>query len=432
MEPTAAIMPERARTPTIGRYRWVICALLFYATTVNYMDRSVLAVLSPMLKTQIGWTDTQYGNINAAFSAAYAVGLLFAGGLIDKFGVRIGYPVAMALWGMASISHGLVHTVVGFGIARVFLGLFEAANFPAAMKSVAEWFPRKERSLCVGLFNAGSNVGAVLAPLIVPIIATSVWGWRPAFCITGVAELMWICFWLSIYRKPEEHPRVSAAELAYIRSDPLESQVKISWRKLLPYPQTWAFSVGKFLTDPVWWLWLFWAAPYLNEKFHVDIKHIGPPLIVIYILADAGSIGGGWIASWLAKMGFTHNACRKLAMLICAVCVVPVALATQLNNMWAVVLLIGLAAAAHQGFSANLFALAGDLFPRRCVGSVVGIGGMFGAVAGIVMQLAAGRIRDHWHTFLPLFIYAGSAYLVAVLIIQLLSPRLAMIADSQD
>jgi ACS family hexuronate transporter-like MFS transporter len=425
----AAVVELNYSNPSVGsRYRWMICALLFFATTVNYMDRQVLAVLSPKLKTEIGWTDTQYGNINAAFSAAYAVGLLFAGGLLDKFGVRVGYPIAMALWGLASISHAFVHTIFGFGVARVFLGLFEAGNFPAAMKTVAEWFPRKERALSVGLFNAGSNVGAILAPLLVPIIAIH-WGWRPAFCVTGIAELIWICFWLSMYKKPEDHPRVSSAELKFIRSDPPEAVTKIPWARLFPYSQTWAFAVGKFLTDPVWWLWLFWAAPYLNEKFHVDIKHIGPPLIVIYILADGGSIGGGWIASLLIRAGCTHNMGRKLAMLICGICVVPVVLATKLDHMWAVVFLIGLAAAAHQGFSANLFALAGDLFPRRCVGSVVGIGGMCGAISGIVMQLAAGRIVDRLHTYLPLFIFAGSAYLLAVLIIQFLSPRLKPIDE---
>ncbi|HMB96825.1 MAG TPA: MFS transporter, partial [Tepidisphaeraceae bacterium] len=272
-QPTAVTLSAPAPPRSVGRYRWLICALLFYATTVNYMDRSILAVLSPMLKTQIGWTDTQYGNINATFSAAYAIGLLFAGGLIDKFGARIGYPVAMALWGLASISHALVSTTLGFGIARAFLGLFEAANFPAAIKTVAEWFPRKERSLAIGIFNAGSNVGAVLAPLSAPFIAER-WGWQPAFCITGIAELIWIFFWLSIYRKPEQHPRVRPEELAYIRSDPPEAISKIPWKNLLPYPQTWAFGIGKFLTDPVWWLWLFWAAPYLNEKFHVNIKQI--------------------------------------------------------------------------------------------------------------------------------------------------------------
>jgi len=406
----------------VGRYRWVICGLLFFATTVNYVDRNVLAVLSPMLQVKIGWTNTQYGDINAAFTMAYAVGLLFAGGLIDRFGTRFGYPVFMALWGMASISHAFVSTVTGFRRARMALGLFESGNFPAAIKTTAEWFPRKERSLAIGLFNSGSNVGAILAPLLVPVI-TIHFGWQAAFCITGVLELIWICFWLAIYKKPEEHPRVSKAELNYIMSDPADPPAKIPWLRLFPYPQTWAFSVAKFLTDPVWWFWLFWVAPYLAKKFGMDIKHIGLPLIVIYCMASVGSIGGGWIASGLARMGWSTNMCRKLALLICAVLVLPVTVATKAPGEWSAVLLIGLAAAAHQGFSANLFALSGDLFPRKAVGSVVGIGGMLGAVGGMLFQWAAGRVVDHW-SYVPLFIYAGTAYVLAIGLIQLLSPRL--------
>jgi ACS family hexuronate transporter-like MFS transporter len=435
--------------PAAGRstnYRWMICGLLFFATTVNYVDRSVLAVLSPMLQDKIGWTNTEYGFINAAFSAAYAIGLLFAGGLLDKFGTRLGYPLAMALWGIASVSHILVTTsfglgiarvfrnglapwfavgtvplaVIGFGIVRVFLGLFEAGNFPAAMKTVAEWFPRKERSLCVGLFNSGSNIGAILAPLVVPVIAYK-FGWQYAFCLTGVLELIWIICWLGIYREPARHPRVNAAELNHIMSDPADPPSKIAWARLLPFPQTWAFGIAKALTDPIWWFWLFWAAPYLKHEFQVDLKHIGLPLIVLYNLASIGSIGGGWIPVVFLRMGFTHGGARKMSLLFCGLCVVPVMVVSRVHNLWGVVFLLGLAAAAHQGFSANLFALTGDLFPRRVVGSITGIGGMMGGVASIVLQISAGIIVDHTGYF-PLFIVFGLSYLVAVLVIQLLAP----------
>jgi MFS transporter, ACS family, hexuronate transporter len=315
------------------------------------------------------------------------------------------------------------------------LGLFEAGNFPAAIKTVAEWFPKKERSLAIGIFNSGSNVGAILAPILVPLVVVGAqrvsngrFGWQAAFCVTGILELIWICFWVAIYRKPEEHPKVSRGELNYIMSDPPDPAVKIPWLRLFPYSQTWAFSVAKFLTDPVWWFWLFWAAPYLSKTFGMDIKHIGLPLIVIYCLASVGSIGGGWIASGLARTGMSVNMCRKLALLICAICVVPVTIVSKVPGEWPVVLLIGLAAAAHQGFSANLFALSGDLFPRKAVGSVVGIGGMLGAVGGMLFQWAAGRVVDRWGTYLPLFVYAGLAYLVSITIIQLLSPRLEQAA----
>ncbi len=427
----AAVELEYDSLGPVGRYRWVICGLLFYATTVNYMDRSVLAVLEPLLRTKIGWDSVQYGNITSAFSAAYAVGLLFAGRIIDRLGTRIGYPLFMALWGLASISHAFARTVFGFGIARVFLGLFEAGNFPAAVKTVAEWFPKKERSLAIGVFNSGSNIGAILAPIIVsPVLAAALhlthgrFGWQAAFFVTGILEIVWIIFWLAIYRRPEQHRKVSKAELDYILSDPPDPPRKIPWARLLPHRQTWAFAIGKFLTDPVWWFWLFWSAPYLHDKFGVDIKHIGLPLIVIYNMASVGSIGGGWIAAGFARAGFSMNVGRKMGLLICGLLVLPVMAAPFLHNEWGVVLLIGLAAAAHQGFSANLFALSGDLFPKQVVGSVVGIGGMFGAVAGIIVPLAAGHIIKSFQTYLPLFIFAGSAYVVAILIIQLLSPRL--------
>jgi ACS family hexuronate transporter-like MFS transporter len=414
---------DYAGTMRPTRFRWVICTLLFFATTVNYVDRSVLSVLAPTLKDKIHWTDTNYGDINAAFTAAYAVGLLLAGRLIDVIGVRFGYTVALICWSISSMCHALVRTAFGFGVARVCLGLFESANFPAAIKSVAEWFPNKEQSFAIGLFNSGSNIGAIVAPLVVPIIAIK-FGWQWAFIATGAAGLIWVLFWLPIYRRPAEHPRVSKEELAYITSDPHESITPVKWAKLLPHPQTWAFSIGKFLTDPVWWFWLFWAAPFFHDKFGVDLKHIGLPLIVIYNLASFGSIAGGWIPTGFARMGCSHNMARKVAMLICALFVLPVMATPQVKNEWVAIFLIGVAAAAHQGFSANLFALSGDLFPRRAVGSVVGIGGMFGAIAGMLFQAGAGRVVDRFHSYLPLFVTAGGAYLVAIAIIHMLAPRL--------
>lgn len=405
------------------RFRWVICALLFFATTVNYVDRSVLGVLAPTLQQKIGWSDTNYGDINAAFTAAYAIGLLFAGWLIDAIGTRVGYALFLVLWSVASICHAFVKTAFGFGVARVGLGLAEAGNFPAAVKTVAEWFPRKERSFAIGLFNSGSNVGAILAPILVPILALQ-WGWQSAFVATGVVGLVWVFFWLPIYRTPEVHPRCSKEELCYIQSDPGRTTLPVSWNRLLPLRETWAFSIGKFLTDPIWWFWLFWAAPFFNARYGLDLKHIGLPLVIIYNFATVGSIVGGWISNGLAKLGWSVNAARKTALLICALCVLPVMITPKVGNEWLAVCLIGIAAAAHQGFSANLFALSGDLFPQQAVGSVVGIGGMLGAVGGMLFQAAAGRVVDRFHTFLPLFVAAGAGYLLAVLIIQVLSPRL--------
>ncbi len=296
---------------------------------------------------------------------------------------------------------------------------------------MAEWFPNKERSFAIGLFNSGSNVGAIIAPLVVPIIAIK-FGWQWAFVATGSAELIWVFFWIPIYRRPAEHPRVSKEELAYITSDPHESVVPVKWAELVVHRQTWAFSVAKFLTDPIWWFWLFWASPFFHDKFGVDLKHIGIPLIIIYNLASVGSIAGGWIPTGFARLGWSNNAARKIALLICAVCVLPVTITPKMGNEWIAILLIGVAAAAHQGFSANLFALSGDLFPRRAVASVVGIGGMFGAIGGMLFQAAAGRIVDHLHSYLPLFVIAGSAYVVAMLIIQILTPRLEMATFADD
>lgn len=407
----------------VGYFRWIICALLFFATTINYIDRTVLGVLEPTLQEKIGWTATQYGDINSAFNLAYAIGFLFAGWMMDKIGTRWGYSISLIVWSIAAAAHAFANSVAGFAVARFALGIGESGNFPAAIKTVAEWFPKKERALATGIFNAGTNVGAVVSPAIVPILYAW-YGWQSAFIATGLVGMVWVFFWWPIYRRPQEHPRVSPEELAYIESDPPDPPTRIPWLDLLPFRQTQAFAAGKFLTDAVWWFYLFWFAKFMNEQFGVNIKTIGLPMITVYLLADIGSIAGGWQSSWLLGRGWTANAARKTAMLTCALCVVPVVMAPLVADKWTAVLLIGLATAAHQGFSANLFTLTSDMFPRRAVGSVVGIGGFAGAMGGVLMNLSAGRLRDMTGNYIAMFAMAASAYLTALLIIHLLVPRL--------
>jgi ACS family hexuronate transporter-like MFS transporter len=342
---------------------------------------------------------------------------------MDRFGTRKGFSAAMIFWSLASMAHSLAQSALGFGVARMALGLGEAGNFPASIKTVAEWFPKKERAFATGIFNSGSNIGAIVAPLTVPIIAIN-YGWRWAFILTGTIGFIWLIFWLAVYRKPEEDPNLSAAELAHIQSDQEEQPRRIAWKSLFPHRQTWSFSIGKFLTDPIWWVWLVWVPPILNEKFHVSITSIGLPLVIIYLIADFGSIGGGYISSALIKRGWSVNKSRKLAMLLCALGVVPVIYAPITDNLWVAVLLIGLAAASHQGWSANIFTTASDMFPRQAVGSVVGIGGMAGSIGGMIMQLTVGYIRDYTGSYFSVFIIAASAYLLALLIMHVLTPTL--------
>jgi ACS family hexuronate transporter-like MFS transporter len=413
--------------PRAGNYRWTICALLFFATTINYVDRQVLGILAPELQNSIGWNEAQYGYIVTAFQGAYAFALLVAGGLMDRVGTRLGYSIAVTVWSLASMAHSLARSAFGFGVARFALGLGEAGNFPAAIKTVTEWFPKKERALAIGIFNSGSNVGAIIAPLTVPWIALH-YGWRWAFLLTGVTDFVWLACWLIFYRKPEQHPRLSKAEFDYIRSDPAEPSTKIPWARLFPYRQTWAFAAGKFLTDPVWWFYLFWLPKYLSQTRGLPLAKIGLPLVAIYLAADAGSICGGWLSSRLIKRGWTHYRARKMTMLICACSVTPILFVTQISNLWVVVALIGLATAAHQGWSANLFATVGDMFPQQAVGSVVGIGGMMGAVGGMLVASAAGWVLQVTHSYVPLFFIAGSAYLVALVVINLLAPKLERVA----
>ncbi|MGE5804773.1 MAG: MFS transporter [Ignavibacteria bacterium] len=408
---------------TIGKYRWVICTLLFFATTINYVDRSIMGVLAPTLRDEIGWTDQEYGYISAAFTQAYAIGFIFAGWFIDKVGSRLGYSIYLSLWSIAAAAHALARSAFGFGLARFGLGIGESGNFPAAIKTVAEWFPKKERALAIGIFNAGSNVGAVLAPLVVPWLALN-WGWQSAFMVTGLVGLIWVFFWWPIYRKPAEHPKLSKSELAYIESDPPDPPVKIPWLKLIPLKQTWAFAIGKFLTDAIWWFYLFWFPLFMNDRFGVNLASIGLPMITVYLMADVGSVAGGWLSSSLLKRNWTVNAARKTAMLICALCILPVSMAPHVSGEWVAVFLIGVATAAHQGFSANIFATTSDMFPRKAVGSVVGIGGFAGAMGGVFMNLGAGWLRENTGSYEIMFAIAAVVYLLALLIIHVLVPKL--------
>jgi len=408
---------------TVGRYRWRICALLFAATTLNYVDRQVLGVLAPDLTQRFGWSEIDYSNIVTAFQAAYAIGLVSAGALIDRLGTRIGYALAICVWSVAAMSHALAGSVLGFAAARFLLGLGEAGNFPAAIKTVAEWFPRRERAFATGLFNSGSNVGAILAPLAVPVVAVT-WGWQVAFLFTGVLSAIWLVTWLAVYRPPEQHAKLSSGELALIRSDPDEPAVRLPWTQLLRHRQAWAFVAAKFFTDPIWWFFLFWLPKFLNQEYGLTLTALGPPLIAIYLLADVGSIGGGWIAGRFIKRGWSVNKARKGAMLICALAVVPIVFASTATNLWVAVALIGLATAGHQGWSANVFTLTSDMFPRYAVASVVGLGGLAGAVGGMLISTFVGFLLQATGSYVPVFIMAGSAYVLALAVVHWLAPRL--------
>lgn len=415
-------MTSPAPSSRPSSFRWVICSLLFFATVISYIDRSVLGLLEKTLEGVIGWNSVQYGWITASFQAAYAIGLLCAGRITDRLGTRKAFAYAIVLWSFAAMLPGAAFSPLTFGIALFFLGLGEAANFPACIKTVAEWFPKKERALATGLFNSGANIGAMSSAAIVPILYVTV-GWRGAFVVTGASGLIWLLFWLWLYRKPAEHPKVSPQELALIQSDPPDPPAeKVPWARLLPLPETWAFALGKFLTDPVWWFYMFWLPKYVSETFHLTLGKTSGPILAVYAASCVGSVGGGWISGSLIKRGRSVNFARKTAMALCAVAVAPVLYAPHTQNLWLMVALVGLAMAAHQGWSANLFTLTSDLFPRAAVGSVVGIGGMVGAIGGVIMQLAAGEIARY--TYLPLFLFCGSAYLIALLIVHALSPKM--------
>jgi MFS transporter, ACS family, aldohexuronate transporter len=412
------------RLPQFSGFRWVICGLLLIGVTKNYMDRGILGVLNTTLQHDLGWTEIDYSNLVAAFQGAYAVGMLATGYLLDRLGTRIGYALAMVFWSLASMATAFGSSLVSFAAFRIALGFGEAAVFPASIKSVAEWFPKKERALATGIFNAGTSFGAILTPFAVRWIV-GIWGWRGAFISIGALGFIWLAAWLVIYRRPEIHPSVSKAELEYIHSDVAEQVVKTKWSKLLPVRQTWAYVVGKFLTDPVWWFYLFWLPSFLQRKHGLNLQQIAVPIMVVYLISDVGSVAGGWLSSTLINRGHSINVARKTAMLICSLSVVPVIFAARMENMWAVVLLIGLATAAHQGFSANLYTIASDMFPTRAVASVIGIGGMAGALGGLVIAKIVGRVLQNTGSYQVPFMIAGVAYLFALAMIHLIAPKLA-------
>ncbi len=400
-----------------------MCALLFFATTISYVDRQVLSLLAKTLEQHIGWTASEYGSITSAFAAAYAIGLLGAGRLLDKFGTRVAFAIAVGVWSAAAMMHAAATTALTFGIARVFLGFGEAANFPACIKTVAEWFPKRQRAAATGIFNSGANIGAVATILLVPWMAEK-YGWQSTFLATGAIGFIWVGLWLWIYRQPEVHPKVSAEELALIRSDPADKVESVPWRRVIGKRETWAFAMGKFFTDPIWWFFLFWLPKYLQDTYHLSLMDIRIPTLIVYNASTIGSVYGGWLSGSLINRGWSINAARKTAMLICALCVVPVLYAPYASNMWVVVGIFSLAMAAHQGWSANLFTTTSDMFPRVAVGSVVGIGAAAGAGGNALMLKLAGLVVTWTGSYFILFMISGSAYLVALGVMQLLSPRL--------
>jgi len=404
------------------RFRWVICALLFAATTVNYMDRQAIALLKPLLAEQFGWSQIDYANIVVAFQTAYAVGYLVAGRLMDRVGVKVGLSLAVAIWSLACAGHGAARSVAGFCVARGGLGLAQGGHFPGAIKSVGDWFPKGERALATGIFNSGSNVGAMTAPFVVPWLAVR-FGWQAAFLVLGVFGAVWVVLWGWACRHPERHAVEIAASGAAESATP--------WLKLLAFRPTWAFSLATFLISPIWWFYLFWVPPFLHERHGLDITQLGWPLVLIYSMTTVGSVGGGWLSSRLMRRGWRAGAARKCAMLVCALCTVPVFAAAAVTHLWAAVAVIGLAAAAHQGFSANLFTLVSDTMPRHSVSSVVGIGGMAGAVGGMLVAKATGYVLEWTGSYQILFLMAASAYLVALAVIHLLLPQWGQVGEGR-
>jgi MFS transporter, ACS family, hexuronate transporter len=406
-----------------SNYRWMICALLFVITTINYMDRNILGVLKPTIQNDLHFTETDFGNIIFFFSIAYAIGYAGMGWFSDKVGIRIGLAAAATLWCLASTAHGMVASVTGFILARIVLGLGEGGNFPTCIKTIATWFPLRDRAFATGIFNSGSNIGAMIAPLIGALMV-SVSGWQSAFYVTGAIGLVWVVFWLINYRSPAEHPSVSPSELAYINQDPEVAVQKVPWAELLTFPGTWVYIVGGVLTNPAWWFYNNWVPSFLNSKFNVSLFAVGLPLVVIYLLTDVGSIAGGWVSSNLIKRGMDVFPARKITLLICALFTVPVFLVPQLDSMWTAVILIGIAMAAHQGFSANLFTLVSDTMPRGAVGATVGLAGGISSIAGAFSAAVIGRVLDATggnYTFV--FFTCASVYVIATAIIHFILPR---------
>ena len=426
---------------SIGNYRWTICGLIFFATTINYLDRAVISLLKSTLTSEMHWDDGDYANVEIAFKLSYAIGLLLAGRVIDKMGTKKGYAWATGMWSLSAVAHSLANSVFGFGLARTALGLTEAGNFPAAIKTVAEWFPKKERALATGIFNSGANIGAIVAPLTVPFIALH-YGWKWTFVITGLLGFIWLFFWLRLYTTPKDNKKLSQEEFEYIHSDDvapteesiIEDGVKYTWGKLLSYKQTWAFAIGKLLTDPIWWFYLFWLPDFLESQYHLKGTAVALPVATVYTISTVGSVWGGWLPMSLIKKNWPSFKARKTSMLIYAFLVLPILFAQYLGsiNMWLAVLVIGIAAAAHQAWSANIFTTASDMFPKRAVGSVTGIGGMFGSLGGILLSLLVQKklfvyyrsIHQIETAYYIMFVFCGLAYLSAWLIMHWLAPKM--------
>lgn len=422
-----------------GNYRWVICALLFFATTINYVDRQILGYLKPTLEVEFNWTETDYANIVMVFAACYAFGYVIFGNFIDRIGSKLGYSVSIIIWSVAAIAHAFVKSTFGFGAARAVLGLGEAGNFPAAVKAVAEWFPKKERALATGIFNSGTSIGAVVAPILVPWLLGA-YGWQQAFVITGALGFVWLIFWWFFYEIPSKQKRLSAEEYAFIHSDNEvvedETAKPIKWAALLKIKQTWVFIIGKFLTDPIWWFFLFWLPSYFSTTFALDLKKPSIHLVVIYTATTFGSIGGGYLSSYLIRKGWTPFKARKASLLIAAIVVMPIVLAKYATDIWAAVAIISVAAAAHQAWSSNIFTVVSDLFPKRAVSSVVGIGGFVGSMGSTLFPLVVGSLLDYYKAagnigagYNILFIICGCTYLIAWLCIHLLTKNLRPVED---
>lgn len=422
-------------TATGVNYRWTICSLVFFATTINYLDRAVISLLKPILSQEYNWTEITYANIVVAFQICYAIGLLSSGKLIDKLGTRIGYAWATGLWSLAAIAHAAVTRTAGFFIVRGALGLTEAGNFPSAIKTIAEWFPKKERAFATGIFNSGTNIGAIIAPLTVPFIVVA-WGWRWAFILTGLLGFIWLLLWFMLYEVPSRHKKISSEEYAYINSDELqldESQdsPKLTWLQLLGFRQTWAFASGKFLTDPVWWFYLFWLPDFLVKQYGLKNTALALPIALAYTMATAGSVFGGWLPMYFIRQGWSVFRARKTAMLIYACAATPVLFTQYLGgySMWLAVTTIGLAMAAHQAWSANMYTTVSDSFKKSETGSVTGIGSMFGAIGGILIAISAGHLFDYFKAahhietgYFIMFSVCSLAYITAWIVIQILNP----------
>ncbi|MEP6939636.1 MAG: MFS transporter [Rudaea sp.] len=408
-----------------GAQRWLVVALLFLAMIVNYIDRQTIGILKPVMSADLHWSNSDFANIHLCFQAAYAVCYVLWGRVVDRVGARWGFALAFALWSAAQLATSAARQIAHFMLARLLLGVGESGAFPGAIKAVSEWFPQKERALANGVFNAGTNIGAIITPLLIPALVLSC-GWQAAFVFSGLIGLIWLPLWLVLYRSPRENPRVSAAELRWIAQDgPAPAERRMTWRALLAKRQTWTYALAKFLTDPIFGMYLVWLPDFLARRFGLDLRTFGPPLIAIYLLSDFGSVAGGWLSSRLLRAGWSVNRARKTALLVCALCATPVVFAAQVSNVWVAVAIIGLAAAAHQGFSANLYALPADLLPRGGVASVVGIGGALGACGGMLMSKYTGWTLDADRGYAPIFVIASCTYLVALALIHFLSPRLA-------